>query len=308
MCENFLECSIKKILFLNRHPRQVFREVTCPRTLALPVERDSPDSAATSANASTAAKRRKKLLNHLNPRLPTSVSPDPENCELYGLCSVVVHSGASSECGHYYCFSRHSQVGDVESVIDGLDRAMAPGNGAGGVTPVVTDAACGENQQRRPPAEEDSTEVDFLQDKWCLFNDSRVSHATYASFSNVTRRFQKDTPYVLVYRKLSLDSHDAQPPSSSSTAANAEPPLSQELRDAVNKDNTQYLKVRKTLGEGGGGGPGVPEFNQVIGVGLGQVVVFVFRYIVVVASSFVFTLCKTNSEYCRGTEAHEHYS
>lgn len=193
--------------------------MTCPRTLALPVQRDSPNS---TSNTSTAAKRRKKLLNHLNPKLPTSVSPSPENCELYGLCSVVVHSGASSECGHYYCYSRHSQVGDVESVIDSLDKASSNGS---------------QNTEASDLEKSADMEVDFLEDKWCLFNDSRVSHATYASFSSVTRRFQKDTPYVLVYRKLSLDSHDAQPP--------VDPPLSQELRDAVNKDNTQYLKVRK---------------------------------------------------------------
>ena len=135
---------------------------------------------------------------------------------------MVVHSGASSECGHYYCYSRHSQVGDVESVIDSLDKASSNGS---------------QNTEASDLEKSADMEVDFLEDKWCLFNDSRVSHATYASFSSVTRRFQKDTPYVLVYRKLSLDSHDAQPP--------VDPPLSQELRDAVNKDNTQYLKVRK---------------------------------------------------------------
>ncbi|KAK7098092.1 ubiquitin carboxyl-terminal hydrolase 38-like isoform X2 [Littorina saxatilis] len=195
---------------------KVFREVTCPRTLALPVQPDTPDT----ANSSTAAKRRKKLLNHLNPKLPPSVSPSPENCELYGLCSVVVHSGASSECGHYYCYSRHSHATDVDSVIDSLDKSVAA-------------ASCSSATE----ADRSASEVDFLEDKWCLFNDARVSPATYASFSSVTKRFEKDTPYVLVYRKLSLHSQDSKP--------QGEPPLSQELRDEVNKDNTQYLKEQE---------------------------------------------------------------
>ena len=34
-------------------------------------------------------------------------------------------------------------------------------------------------------------DIDFLEDRWFLFNDARVSAATYSSFSNVTKRFQK---------------------------------------------------------------------------------------------------------------------
>nr|KAG5692010.1 hypothetical protein BaRGS_027655 [Batillaria attramentaria] len=203
---------------------KVFKEVSCPRTLALPVQKESIDA----SNNSTAAKRRKKLLNHLNPRLPPSVSPSPENCELYGLCSIVVHSGASSECGHYYCYARHSQVADIDSVIEGFDKATEGRLKAGKETTVAADNAKGGAD----------VDVDFLQDKWYLFNDARVSHATYSSFSNVSRRFQKDTPYLLVYKKLELDSHEGD--------TSVEPNLRQELRDTVNKDNTQYLKGRFT--------------------------------------------------------------
>ena len=134
---------------------------------------------------------------------------------------MVVHSGASSECGHYYCFSRHSQVGDIDAVIDSLDRCAA--------------AAASTTKDAPDQPTEEEVDVDFLQDRWCLFNDARVSGVSFSSFRNLAQRFQKDTPYVLVYKKLSLDSHDAQ--------GEAEPPLSQSLHDAVSKDNTQYLKV-----------------------------------------------------------------
>jgi hypothetical protein len=42
---------------------------------------------------------------------------------------------------------------------------------------------------------------------------------------------------LLVYRRLDLDSPAL------TSSLDPDPPLSQELRDAVNKDNVQFLKV-----------------------------------------------------------------
>lgn len=84
---------------------------------------------------------------------------------VYSLHAVVVHSGASSDCGHYYTYACHSDslpqhiVGDVENF----------------------------NAQRRT---------------WCLFNDSRVTFSDYNSFSNLSQRFARDTAYLLFYRKV----------------------------------------------------------------------------------------------------------
>ncbi|KAL8599620.1 hypothetical protein ACOMHN_053679 [Nucella lapillus] len=225
---------------------KIFREVTCPRTLALPVQGrhhgNNSNNRETTHNSSTAAKRRKKLLHHLQPRLtPTCVSgAPPDSCELYGLCSVVVHSGSSSECGHYYCFSRHSQTDDVDAVISGLDRVTATA-----ANPFSTAAGTAENGCRAGAKMEvveeeggEETDVDFLQDRWCLFNDSRVSGVSFSSFRNLGKRFAKDTPYVLVYKKLSLDE-------GGQAAGPQDPPLRQSLRDMVNKDNSQYLKEQE---------------------------------------------------------------
>lgn len=205
----------------NNRWKKMFREVTCPRTLAVPLQNDS------AVNTSSATKRRKKLLNHLHPKLPASVSTDPENCELYGLCSVIIHSGATPECGHYYCFSRHSQVGDVDAVIESLEKAGGNVSTSGASSKTCGNGVC-------PPG----SDLDFLEDKWCLFNDTRISHATYSSFSSMSRRFPKDTPYVLVYRKLSLDDP-------AERAASPELPLGQELREYISKDHAQYLKEQE---------------------------------------------------------------
>ncbi|XP_070553223.1 ubiquitin carboxyl-terminal hydrolase 38-like [Ptychodera flava] len=83
----------------------------------------------------------------------------------YALTSAIVHSGTSSESGHYYCYGRHT-------------------------TPVNLHV------------DEDSGDTDYLPDQWYLFNDSRVSYSCFKSFSNVTKHFSKDTAYVLFYKRI----------------------------------------------------------------------------------------------------------
>lgn len=84
---------------------------------------------------------------------------------VYLLYAVVVHSGASSDCGHYYTYACHS---------DNLPQRFA-----------------GE------------TENFSTQNRlWYLFNDSRVTSADYKSFSNLSQRFARDTAYLLFYRKV----------------------------------------------------------------------------------------------------------
>lgn len=57
----------------------------------------------------------------------------------YVLCSIVIHSGSSSESGHYYCFGRHSSVVNLNP----------------------------------------SRLGDILKDEWFLFNDERVTYTEF---------------------------------------------------------------------------------------------------------------------------------
>ena len=151
---------------------------------------------------------------------------------MYALTSVVVHSGVSSESGHYYCYARPSshlvQHDDVllneerNKVKDGKDKKP--------VQPAATDNHC-----------------------WCLFNDSRVSSARFETFSDITKRFPRDTPYVLIYKNISkhTDASNGNEASGSGVAMETkERKIRQDFVDAVNLDNLLYLQVSQSYGGG----------------------------------------------------------
>ncbi|MGH0182693.1 UNVERIFIED_CONTAM: hypothetical protein FKN15_013345 [Acipenser sinensis] len=130
----------------------------------------------------------------------------------YDLCSVVVHSGVSSESGHYYCYARE-YVGSV------FEKHSRGSTGA--------------------PADQTTTES-----QWFLFNDNRVSYSSFESVSNVTIYFPKDTAYVMFYRKR--PSHQTESESECVSAAEnlyGEEPLPKQLSEEISKDNMMYLQV-----------------------------------------------------------------
>ena len=134
----------------------------------------------------------------------------PTSDIVYSLCSVIVHSGTSSESGHYYCYARSSA-----HLIGG-----------------------GESDQGSSSRTSD-------HDTWFLFNDSRVSYSAFSTFADVSRRFPKDTPYVLIYKRVSSCA-TVIPMESSSDAAQDQMiggEIRQELADIVNRDNLLYLQV-----------------------------------------------------------------
>ncbi|MBN3281976.1 UBP38 hydrolase, partial [Polyodon spathula] len=131
----------------------------------------------------------------------------------YDLCSVVVHSGVSSESGHYYCYAR-------EYVGSGFEKHSKGSTGA----PAAANQTAAESQ-------------------WFLFNDTRVSYSSFESVTNVTTYFPKDTAYVMFYRKR--PSHQTESESefiSASENLYREEPLPKHLSEAITKDNMMYLQ------------------------------------------------------------------
>ncbi|XP_058886955.1 ubiquitin carboxyl-terminal hydrolase 35-like isoform X1 [Acipenser ruthenus] len=132
----------------------------------------------------------------------------------YDLCSVVVHSGVSSESGHYYCYARE-YVGSV------FEKHSRGSTGA--------------------PADQTTSES-----QWFLFNDNRVSYSSFESVSNVTIYFPKDTAYVMFYRKR--PSHQTESESECISAAEnlyGEEPLPKQLSEEISKDNMMYLQEQE---------------------------------------------------------------
>jgi ubiquitin carboxyl-terminal hydrolase 35/38 len=187
---------------------KIFQEVKYPRTLILP--KNHPPETKT-------VNSRRSLRSAVSRQIEKcGVDLNMQKGEVYGLSAVVVHSGTSSESGHYYTYARHSLFRDPEAVMENLSDCT----------------------------DEDS--IDFLQDKWYLFNDNRVSYAQYSSFCSVTQRFTKDTAYLLFYRRIDPQNSESEGVdlNKSINPSEVDPPLQDKLRQIVSKDNTLYLQVR----------------------------------------------------------------
>ncbi|XP_063996341.1 ubiquitin carboxyl-terminal hydrolase 35 [Pogoniulus pusillus] len=135
---------------------------------------------------------------------------------VYDLCSVVVHSGISSESGHYYCYSREC----TDTIPHGQPR-------------------------HRVPAPAADRQLD-LEIQWYLFNDTRVSFSSFESVSNVTSFFPKDTAYVLLYRqragRQSCLLHEAL---AEAGHLHGDPSLHKDLMEAIARDNILYLQEQE---------------------------------------------------------------
>ncbi|CAG5130849.1 unnamed protein product, partial [Candidula unifasciata] len=203
---------------------KIFQDVYYPCTLSIPVYKQASskdtnmclsetharnaNSSSTNNVAGVADSPQNKLDNIAKLLAPKcdNANQEPQSFQLYGLTAVIVHSGTSSECGHYYCYARHAQDGQVAAkLLDELNN--------------------------------NSDNLDLLADKWYCFNDRKVSSCTLNSFRNGMKQFSKDTPYVLIYRKLSVGSQ--------SSDADTDPVLSPGLMDVVIKDNEAYLKEQE---------------------------------------------------------------
>ncbi|XP_069834752.1 ubiquitin carboxyl-terminal hydrolase 38 [Dendropsophus ebraccatus] len=204
--------------------RKILDNVSIPLVLELPVERTT--SAASSGDWNQDGDVRdvgENLAKKLKPsgteeRCCTQLVP-------YVLSSIVVHSGTSSESGHYYSYARN--VTNSARCIRPETSSLAPHQGH--IVGKETEKSCND-----------------VAKEWFLFNDSRVTFTSFQSVLNITSRFPKDTAYVLIYKKHSAgEVENVQTNSAHGLWVNGEPPLQKELMDAITKDNKLYLQEQE---------------------------------------------------------------
>ncbi|XP_042317070.1 ubiquitin carboxyl-terminal hydrolase 35 [Sceloporus undulatus] len=183
--------------------------------------------------------RRKKILDNISVplvlKLPV-LTPSEELCDtdpmrngghassckrfasvVYDLCSVVVHSGVSSESGHYYCYAR-----ECEDTITKRDPKEASWS-------IVSE---------KPPD---------LAIQWYLFNDTRVSFSSFESVSNVTSFLPKDTAYLLFYRQRTMQSVNVKSEAAVESGwvnGDLHSP-DKSLMEAIAKDNILFLQEQE---------------------------------------------------------------
>lgn len=241
--------------------RKILENVTIPTLMRLPVYGHSVATQSSSSSASSplqvdSPESSENLAKKLKPSENDEEEEEKERIDgaeqmnggedvlaesvLYVLSSVVMHSGVSSESGHYYSYGRN---------INGADGMQHPANHLA----FREDLENGQEECNLSscealsiPPEHGDTQLNCSHEAkdWLLFNDSRVTFSSFQSVQNITNRFPKDTAYVLMYRKQELpgQSRDGGPVASR-VKLSAEPPLQKELLDAIIKDNKLYLQV-----------------------------------------------------------------
>ncbi|XP_066488004.1 ubiquitin carboxyl-terminal hydrolase 38 [Tiliqua scincoides] len=215
--------------------RKILDNVSLPLVLELPVKRTVSSLSPVSGMWSMGVEFSDTGEN-LAKKLKPSGAEDVCCPQLvpYVLSSVVVHSGISSESGHYYSYARN--IASSESSLEPCDRAQSLA-----LAYPQSHLMAGEAPVAAVEKQLDENEV---SKEWFLFNDSRVTFTSFQSVQKITSRFPKDTAYVLFYKKQNSSS-SLSSKSSNGLWVNGDPPLQKDLMDAITKDNKLYLQEQE---------------------------------------------------------------
>uniref|UniRef100_A0A3P8SU00 Ubiquitin specific peptidase 38 n=1 Tax=Amphiprion percula TaxID=161767 RepID=A0A3P8SU00_AMPPE len=242
--------------------RKILDNVTIPPLMRLPVHASSSPALCSSSTSSPLQVDSPDSSENLAKKLKPSQKDEEEEEKVridgveeinrlgempvqsvpYVLSSVVMHSGVSSESGHYYSYGHN---------INGADGTQHPANHftikeeTGSVQAECSLSTC--SALSVPPEQSHKLPNSGREAKdWLLFNDSRVTFTSFQSVQNITNRFPKDTAYVLMYRKQEQPGQNLNGGlMANGMRLSAEPPLQKELLDAIIKDNKLYLQEQE---------------------------------------------------------------
>uniref|UniRef100_A0A3Q3IEV8 USP domain-containing protein n=1 Tax=Monopterus albus TaxID=43700 RepID=A0A3Q3IEV8_MONAL len=241
--------------------RKILDNVTIPPLMRFPVHAPSPPTQCSSSASSPlqvdSPESSENLAKKLKPSQKDEEEEEKERIDgteqitrggeiavqsvPYILSSVVMHSGISSESGHYYSYGCNINGADGTQHQASHFALKDVGSGQAECNLSTCSALSLEPEQGDTPPNSSQEARD-----WLLFNDSRVTFTSFQSVQNITNRFPKDTAYVLMYRKQELLGQN----SNGGLMANgmrlcAEPPLHKELLDAIIKDNKLFLQEQE---------------------------------------------------------------
>ncbi|XP_075277151.1 ubiquitin carboxyl-terminal hydrolase 38 isoform X2 [Opisthocomus hoazin] len=213
--------------------RKILDNVSLPLVLELPVKKSTSPLAVVSGGWSVGVE-----ISDIGENLAKKLKPsgaDEVTCPQlvpYLLSSVVVHSGVSSESGHYYSYARN-----------------VTGSGPSGLCHQSTALSLVSPQDKLLREDSPCTVVENELDtemprEWFLFNDSRVTFTSFQSVQKITSRFPKDTAYVLFYKKQN-STCGFNTNMANGLWVNGDPPLQKDLMDAITKDNKLYLQEQE---------------------------------------------------------------
>ncbi|KAM5306669.1 ubiquitin carboxyl-terminal hydrolase 38 [Glossophaga mutica] len=213
--------------------RKILDNVSLPLVLELPVKRTTSFSSLSESWSIDVD------FTDISENLAKKLKPSgtEEDCcprlVPYLLSSVVVHSGVSSESGHYYSYARNITGAESSYQLCHHPEARA--------------LASSQSRLLESPSAviEQDLENKEMSKEWFLFNDSRVTFTSFQSVQKITSRFPKDTAYVLLYRKQNSTNALSGNNSTSGLWVNGDPPLQKELMDAITKDNILYLQEQE---------------------------------------------------------------
>ncbi|XP_060003673.1 ubiquitin carboxyl-terminal hydrolase 38 isoform X2 [Lagenorhynchus albirostris] len=215
--------------------RKILDNVSLPLVLELPVKRTTSFSSLSESWSLDVDFT--DISENLAKKLKPSGTEEACSPKLvpYLLSSVVVHSGVSSESGHYYSYARN--ITGTESSYqmchqpETLTLASSQSHLLGRDSPSAVIEQDLENKE--------------MSKEWFLFNDSRVTFTSFQSVQKITSRFPKDTAYVLLYKKQNSTNGLSGNNSTTGLWVNGDPPLQKELMDAITKDNKLYLQEQE---------------------------------------------------------------
>ena len=166
----------------------------------------------------------------------------------YTLYGCVMHSGRSTDHGHYYSYARSSELLDpvvpssLRSTTDSATTTAMITNTTTASSMAVLPAPADETFNDAPTSSSSSSSSSLDRPSasmWYRFNDEDVAISSFESFSKITKHFPADVAYILLFRRNS--------PSNPGPRPGVDIAIPQPIMKRVQEDNIKAEAERHSL-------------------------------------------------------------